>query len=85
MPSEIVLDKEGLRQSLGIKGPLGRMLAGLAYKVLELDKVNAAHARHCELKGSEFSGFGAEELAAIGAEAEELLLDYLAGDLEIGR
>lgn len=37
------------------------------------------------LKGSEFSGFGAEELAEIGREAEELLLDYLAGDLEIGR
>jgi DNA repair exonuclease SbcCD nuclease subunit len=34
------------------------------------------------LKGSEFSGFGAEELAEIGREAEELLLDYLAGDLE---
>lgn len=79
MPSEIVLDKEGLRQSLGIKGPLGRMLAGLAYKVLELEKVNAAHARHCELKGSEFSKAILEDIG-IPYEFDEKQLDYIPAE-----
>ena len=34
------------------------------------------------LSPAEFSGFSADELAAIAHEAEELLLDYLSGDLE---
>ena len=34
------------------------------------------------LSPAEFSGFSEEELAAVSREAEELLLDYLSGDLE---
>lgn len=37
------------------------------------------------LSPAEFSGFSDEELAAVAREAEELLLDYLSGDLEAGK
>jgi len=37
------------------------------------------------LSPGEFSGFGDDELADISREAEELLLDCLAGDLEAGK
>ena len=37
------------------------------------------------LSPGEFSGFTAEELAEVGREAEELLLDYLSGELEAGK
>lgn len=37
------------------------------------------------LSPAEFSGFSEEELADIAREAEELLLDYLSGDLEAGK
>ncbi len=37
------------------------------------------------LSPAEFSGFSEDELAAVAREAEELLLDYLSGDLEAGK
>ena len=56
---------------------------GLAAEVAavrgELDL--AAELEALPLAPSEFSGFSREELAGIAREAEELLLDYLCGDL----
>ena len=60
---------------------------GLAAEVAAVrDAVDPAReAAALHLAPGEFSGFSVDELAEIAREAEELLLDYLSGDLEAGR
>ena len=50
-----VLSKEELQRMLGLKGGFGKAVAGLVYKVLEIDKVNEHQARHAEAVGSDFA------------------------------
>ena len=60
---------------------------GLAAEVAAVrDAVDPAReVAALHLAPGEFSGFPPDELAEIAREAEELLLDYLSGDLEAGR
>jgi DNA repair exonuclease SbcCD nuclease subunit len=60
---------------------------GLAAEVAAVrDEVDPARELETlPLSPAEFSGFSSDELAEIAREAEELLLDYLSGDLEAGK
>ena len=50
-----VLEVEELQKSLGIKGFPGRCIARLAYRILELEKVNRVHDKYHDSTGPEFS------------------------------
>ena len=56
-----VLEVDELQKSMGLKGPLGRMVARWAYKFLELDEVNRIHTKFCDTDGPEFSAHVLEE------------------------
>ncbi|MBQ9194966.1 MAG: hypothetical protein IJ152_04850, partial [Bacteroidales bacterium] len=53
--SKDILSREDLQRMLGMKGGLGRAVAGLVYKVLEVDKVNYFHARNDDAMGPDFA------------------------------
>lgn len=59
MPDKVtkttVLEAEELQKVLGIKGFPGRCLARLAYRILELEKVNRVHHKYHDSVGPEFS------------------------------
>ena len=57
-----VLEVDELQKALGIKGFLGRWLAKLAYRWLELDEVNRVHDKYHESVGPEFSAHVLEEV-----------------------
>lgn len=50
-----VLSALELQQMMGIKGWAGRVVAKMAYKILELDKVNSSQGRYYTLDGPDFS------------------------------
>ena len=50
-----VLEADELQKVLGIKGFPGRVLARLAYRLLELEKVNRVHHKYHDSAGPEFS------------------------------
>lgn len=50
-----MLSREDLQKMLGMGGWLGKCLSGLAYKVLELDKVNSTQARYAGEMGPDFA------------------------------
>ena len=51
-----VLEVEELQKVLGIKGFPGRCIARLAYRILELEKVNRVHDKYHDSVGPAFSG-----------------------------
>ena len=53
--SKDILSREDLQRMLGMKGALGKAVAGLVYKVLEVDKVNYYHARNDDVMGPDFA------------------------------
>ena len=57
-----VLTKAELQQSLGIKGFFGRMVAGVAYRFLELKEINRIHKKYAAYDGPEFSARVLEEV-----------------------
>ena len=57
-----ILGPEGLRQALGMKGFLGRIVSRAAYRMLELEKPNRIQAKFSDLKGPEFSARVLEEV-----------------------
>lgn len=60
----IILDKAGLQKGLGLRGVFGKWIAGLLYRLLELDEANRLQAKHSELKGADFSAKILEEIGA---------------------
>ena len=58
---QTVLELGELRQRLGLKGPVGRMVARWAYRFLELDEVNRIHAKYADSDGPAFSAHVLEE------------------------
>ena len=57
-----VLNRTELQKSLGIKGFFGRMVAGAAYRFLELKEVNRIHKKYAAYDGPEFSAHVLEEV-----------------------
>ena len=51
----VVISKEELRQSIGIKGFLGKWIAGFVYWLLELKRVNYIQNKHADKMGPDFS------------------------------
>jgi putative hemolysin len=66
MPDKVtkttVLEAEELQKVLGIKGFPGRCLARLAYRILELEKVNRVHHKYHDSVGPEFSAHVLEDI-----------------------
>lgn len=50
-----VLEKSELQELMGIRGPFGKLIASLAYNLLDLEKVNCLHANNADTEGPEFS------------------------------
>ena len=57
-----VLEVGDLQQSIGLKGPVGRLVARWAYRLLEMGEVNRIHAKYWESDGPEFSAHVLEEV-----------------------
>lgn len=51
----VVISKEELRQSIGIKGFFGKWVAGFVYWLLELKRVNYIQNKHADKMGPDFS------------------------------
>ena len=49
------MEVEDLQKSLGIKGVFGKLIARLAYRILELEEVNRIHDKYRDSKGAAFS------------------------------
>ena len=66
MPDKVtkttVLEADELQKVLGIKGFPGRCLARLAYRILELEKVNRVHHKYHDSVGPEFSAHVLEDI-----------------------
>ena len=66
MPDKVtkttVLEAEELQKVLGIKGFPGRCVARLAYRILELEKVNRVHHKYHDSVGPEFSTHVLEDI-----------------------
>jgi len=66
MPDKVtkttVLEAEELQKVLGIKGFPGRCVARLAYRILELEKVNRVHHKYHDSVGPEFSAHVLEDI-----------------------
>ncbi len=71
-----VLSRDELQQSLGMKGFFGRMVAGIVYRFLELQKVNDAHKKWAAYDGPEFSEHILEEVG-VKYEIPPSQLDYI--------
>ena len=50
-----VMEVSDLQKSLGIKGILGKLIARLGYRILELEEVNRIHNKYRDSKGPAFS------------------------------
>ena len=59
---ENVLSTADFQKSLGVKGPLGRLLTRLIMRVLEIDTVNRTQAKCAQWEGPEFSEHILEEV-----------------------
>ena len=58
----IILDRAGLQKELGLKGFFGKCLAGILYRLLDLDKANRIQSMFSDFEGAEFSAKTLEEL-----------------------
>jgi len=68
-----VLEPDELQAALGLKGFTGRMLARLAYRILELGEVNRIHSKFIGSFGPDFSARVLEEIAVSYQIPEEQL------------
>lgn len=58
-----VLELHELQSALGLKGFFGKLLARMAYNILELEEVNRVHRKFADSTGPEFSAHVLEEVA----------------------
>ena len=57
-----ILDRADLQRMFGIKGIAGKLVAGLAYRVLRLKRANSIQAKYADLKGADFAKAVLEEI-----------------------
>ena len=74
-----VLNKSDLQQALGLKGPIGKRVASLAYKLLELDEVNRIQAKYSDFSGPDFSVRVLQEVG-VTWEVPENQLGYIPAE-----
>ena len=55
MSEKVLISKEGLRQALGLKGLVGKCVAGALYGILGIGKLNKIYPYVADLQGPEFS------------------------------
>lgn len=55
MGKKLLISKEGLRQALGLKGLVGKCVAGALYGILGIGKLNKIYPYVADLQGPEFS------------------------------
>lgn len=55
MGKKLLISKEGLRQALGLKGLVGKCVAGALYGILGIGKLNKVYPYVADLQGHEFS------------------------------
>ncbi len=55
MGKKLLISKEGLRQALGLKGLVGKCVAGVLYGILGIGKLNKVYPYVADLQGHEFS------------------------------
>lgn len=55
MGKKVLISKEGLRQALGLKGLVGKCVAGVLYGILGIGKLNKVYPYVADLQGPEFS------------------------------
>lgn len=76
---ESVIDKAEIMEAIKMKGPLGKLIASIAIKVLGLDMVNASYRRCMDAEGPEFSRRILEDVG-VSCSLEEGQLDYIPAD-----
>ena len=62
MDKEILLDREGLQNALGLRGVMGRCVSSLLYRILALDHLNLKYKNVADLNGPDFSDGTLHEL-----------------------
>ena len=77
--SSILLSRSDIQKLLGLKGLIGKLAASIAYRVLELDTVNATFAPQREKQGPEFSAGILEEIG-IGVDFNPAQLKYIPAE-----
>ena len=55
MSEKVLISKDGLRAALGLKGLMGKFVAGALYGVLGIGKLNKVYPYVADLEGPEFS------------------------------
>ena len=55
MSDKVLISKDGLRQALGLKGIVGKCVAGALYGILGIGKLNKVYPHVADLEGPEFS------------------------------
>ena len=55
MSEKVLISKDGLREALGLKGLMGKFVAGALYGVLGIGKLNKVYPYVADLEGPEFS------------------------------
>ena len=74
-----VLELDDFQKALGLKGPLGRLLARWAFRLLEIDEVNRIHDKYSEFTGPEFSAHVLEEIG-VSYEIPEYQLERIPAE-----
>ena len=50
-----IINKSDIQSAIGMKGPLGKLLASVVFRLMELDKVNETYKKYHMYEGPEFS------------------------------
>lgn len=75
----ILMTPEGLQKEIGMKGLFGRMVAGIAFRLLDLDKANKIHAPNCEKEGPDYAA-GILRTIGITYDIPEAQLDNIPSE-----
>ncbi len=57
-----IINKSDIQSAIGMKGPLGRFVAGIAMRAMGLNRVNEVYKKYCMYEGPEFSKHVLDEL-----------------------
>ena len=50
-----IINKSDIQSAIGMKGPFGKLLASMVFRLMELDKVNETYKKYHMYEGPEFS------------------------------
>ena len=62
MDKEVLLDRAGLQKALGLKGISGKLVAGMIYRILGLERLNRKYPKVSDLYGPDFSSAVLKEM-----------------------